>query len=142
MDLSQITFFLSGGTNNLSPSLSLGGSPSTKEVTSSINNLFSRVTKDESQNGGDRYRCIYVFNNTTATLTNCQAWATSGTASEITLGIESANDFQRVILGKIIEHQLFNLASLYLAKMIIHSFLEELLEGYIYLKNEYLKIGI
>lgn len=61
---------LSGGANNSSPALSLGGDPSAYPVSQiSLNNLFDDFTEEDSRIGKIDYRCIYAFNeNPTETL--------------------------------------------------------------------------
>lgn len=60
---SDISFVLSGGSNNANPYLSLGGDPSGYPITGTLNNLFDNVTMEESTAGNVDYRCIYVFND-------------------------------------------------------------------------------
>jgi len=57
----DISITLSGGADNSSPSLSLGGEPSIHPI--SGNRLFPDVTVEQSTTGLEDYRCIYVNNN-------------------------------------------------------------------------------
>lgn len=60
---SDITFVYSGGSNNLDPSKSIGGSPSINPINGTLNNLFSNVNREDSEEGFTDYRCFYIFNN-------------------------------------------------------------------------------
>lgn len=62
MTADKIGFFLSGGSSNADPSLSLGGGPSTYIVTSLANGLFEDASVATALSGLVDYRCIYVFN--------------------------------------------------------------------------------
>lgn len=65
----DIKFMLTGGTGNTNPNLSLGGEISSTElVSSSLHNLFDKVTGDESLAGDTEYRCFGI-KNSHATLT-------------------------------------------------------------------------
>jgi predicted phosphodiesterase len=60
---SDIKMFLTGGTTNTNPNLSLGGNISTKEVVTDIgNNLFRRITESEAGSGVTIYRCVAIKN--------------------------------------------------------------------------------
>jgi hypothetical protein len=60
---SDISFFLSGGSTNANPDLSLGGSPSSSPVAGNLNSLFRDVTPEEATAGSVEYRCFYVSNS-------------------------------------------------------------------------------
>ena len=51
--------YLSGGSSNADPALSLGGDVS---VTAMGSNLFGDITNRKAQLGGDEYRCVYLKN--------------------------------------------------------------------------------
>lgn len=97
----DISIVLSGGINNLDPSLSLGGYPSTKQIRDGlVNNLFADVTPDQTSTGYEDYRCFYVFNDSEDPVYNIEVWIESeveGGAS-IELGIEEADETQRITL--------------------------------------------
>jgi hypothetical protein len=61
----DIKFYLSGGSANANPALSLGGDMSSVEVTPST--LFDTTSSGEALSGRTDYRCVYV-KNTHATL--------------------------------------------------------------------------
>ncbi len=79
----DLLFFLSGGTSNTDPDLSLGGVISTTQVTdASDNNVFDDVTGDEASSGDTEYRGLYLKNNHgTITLQNSKLWFSSNTTS-------------------------------------------------------------
>ena len=84
----DIAFFLSGGTGNSNPNLSLGGSPSNTPVSGVLNSLFSDVTSEQASNGLVDYRCFYVYNESeTAYLYNATAYIQSQTNSGSTVQI-------------------------------------------------------
>ena len=57
----DISITLSGGVDNSSSDLSLGGEPSTHPIIA--NRLFPDVTVEQSTNGLEDYKCIYINNN-------------------------------------------------------------------------------
>lgn len=61
---------LSGGAANADPNASLGGAMSTTEIdfTTTLHNLFDKITGDQASAGHTDYRCLYVENKH-ATLT-------------------------------------------------------------------------
>jgi hypothetical protein len=59
----DITFVYSGGSNNIDPTKSIGGSPSINAINGTLNNLFSNINREDSEEGVTDYRCFYVFNN-------------------------------------------------------------------------------
>lgn len=65
INLSDIEFFLSGGSTNSDPNKSLGGAPSGFLVLGSANNLFSDLSSDEAVAGKTDYRCFYICNGST-----------------------------------------------------------------------------
>lgn len=99
---SDISLVLSGGTTNISPNSSLGGEPSSSPVaTNVINNLFDDVDSDETRDGGEDYRCLYVFNDGDTDIWNFKLWIyddfTEGSTIEI--GIEERDEVQRIIVS-------------------------------------------
>lgn len=58
----QLQFFLSGGSGNTNPNLSIGGAISNTPVVGILNNLFPDVTSSEASSGKTDYRCIYLRN--------------------------------------------------------------------------------
>lgn len=60
LDVSDISFVLSGGASNSNPLLSLGGDPSVTTVTTG---LFNNIDEDQTDSGYIDYRCIYIAND-------------------------------------------------------------------------------
>lgn len=59
----DIKMYLTGGSANVDPALSLGGNVSTKEVVSDIgNNVWRRITESEASSGVTIYRCVAIKN--------------------------------------------------------------------------------
>ena len=90
---SEIKFYLTGGSENSNPAASLGGAISSTEITSAaLNNIFDRVTGDESAAGDTEYRCIACKNTDGAIdLEYAVAWISANTPSEddtILIGVE------------------------------------------------------
>jgi len=77
----DLKFYLSGGSENSNPNLSLGGYCSTTEIPNNIlHNLFDKVTGDESAAGDTEYRAIYVKNtHGSITLENAYVWIKTNT---------------------------------------------------------------
>jgi hypothetical protein len=97
---SDITLVLSGGSVNINPDNSLGGDPSSSPITSALlNNLFSDVTADQSSDGYEDHRCIYVFNDGDTTVYNVQLWIAEdfneGDGS-VEIGVYSQDESQRI----------------------------------------------
>lgn len=59
----DIIYVYSGGTTNSDPDSSLGGDPSSHQISNGINNLFEDVEPEVVENGLTDYRCFYIFNN-------------------------------------------------------------------------------
>ena len=59
---SDLKYYLSGGTANTNPDLSLGGIISTTQVGTSLHGLFDKVTPEEASAGDIEYRAIFVKN--------------------------------------------------------------------------------
>lgn len=94
LSATDIKFYLSGGTSNTDPNLSLGGVISSTEIVDNIdNNLFDDVTGDESASGDVEYRCIYIKNtHTTITLQNAVVYISQETPGDdiIDIGLDPA----------------------------------------------------
>lgn len=71
----EIKFYLSGGSSNTNPFLSIGGSISNTEITNGLlNNLWSDVSETDSQNGVTDHRVIFVKNVSGAPLADMRAY--------------------------------------------------------------------
>jgi hypothetical protein len=104
---SDIKFYLSGGSSNTNPNLSLGGVISTTEITSGqLHNLFDVVGNTESVAGDVEYRCIYVKNtSSTFTLNTSYIDIKSNTTSpstsiDLSLGISAINGTEQTIVNE------------------------------------------
>ncbi len=68
---SDLSLVYSGSSTNNDPNLSLGGASSSFRVSSDvINNLFDDVQPEESLEGHEDYRCLYMFNDSEETAYN------------------------------------------------------------------------
>lgn len=98
--IDYINFYLSGGSNNNNPNLSLGGMPSKYAIAlSGTNNLFDNVTAEQAKNGNIEYRCFYIFNDSVDKyLYNCSTYLiqTGSEASNVELGIHQNNDVHKI----------------------------------------------
>lgn len=95
----QISVVLSGGSTNLEPSNSLGGSPSSAPIADGIlNNLFDDITPDQSENGHEDYRCVYFFNDGETPIYNVQIYIAEDFVGGATveLGTRETNETQRI----------------------------------------------
>ncbi len=93
---------LTGGSTNTNPDLSLGGDPSVQPLTGVLNNLFDNISEEEATAGRTDYRCLYVFNNSSADgMFNVKLYITSQTTggSDITVGIAQTSEIQRITIG-------------------------------------------
>lgn len=83
---SDILEFLSGGSGNSSTTASLGGNPSTTQITdNTTHNIWDVVSSAESSAGDTEYRCIYVKNeHDTLTLQSAKVWIQTNTPSSDT----------------------------------------------------------
>jgi hypothetical protein len=92
----NLKFYLSGGAGNTDPNASLGGTRSTTQVGSGLNNLFDDVTGDEATAGDTEYRCIYFRNedaNANGLMSPLKNWIdqlTSAAGDEIDIGLDPA----------------------------------------------------
>lgn len=98
---SDITVVLSGGTTNINVNDSLGGDPSAAPVvTSALNNLFADISSEESADGKEDYRCIYIFNDGDTPIYDLEVWIyedyTDGATMEI--GIKEQDESQRITI--------------------------------------------
>jgi hypothetical protein len=99
INLSDIEFFLSGGSSNSNPALSLGGAPSGFVILGTLNNLFSNVTSEQAESGRTDYRCFYVFNGSeTDSLLDSEIFLESQDAggSRAQIGVEKSTEVQRI----------------------------------------------
>lgn len=99
----EIGFFLSGGTNNIDPSQSIGGEISSNPVTGVLNNLFVDINKEDAAAGVVDYRCIYIYNESPSyssgkILYNAQIYLESelNSSSYVRIGISRKNELQRL----------------------------------------------
>lgn len=91
----DLVSYLSGGSSNTDPNLSLGGDMSTEPVSSTpLNNLFDNVSSGERTTGTVEYRCFYVKNDhPTEDLLNASIYVSKQTDSSTTavdIGLDSA----------------------------------------------------
>lgn len=92
---SDLKIYITGGINNTDTNLSLGGPTSTTEFVSGVlDNLFSRVTLDQSNLGITQYRCL-TFKNTHTSAKALKARViiesnSSSNDSEVRIGIGAA----------------------------------------------------
>ena len=84
----DLKFYLSGGSSNPDPLLSLGGAISSVQASS---NLLDDISTAESASGDTEYRAIFVKNtNSTDTAYSVKVWIASNTpsaATEIRIGL-------------------------------------------------------
>jgi hypothetical protein len=98
---SDLSLVYSGSTSNNDPNLSLGGESSSFRVSSDvINNLFDDVQPDESLEGHEDYRCLYMFNDSDETAYNITIWIADAedAGSTVEVGINGTDEFQRLIV--------------------------------------------
>lgn len=105
IQLSDIGFFLSGGSTNSNPSASLGGSPSGSVLQGSMNNLFSDIASEDATNGKTDYRCFYVFNKSEVDhLYDAEIYLESQVANgaTVSIGVQTSTEVQRIsIVGPV-----------------------------------------
>lgn len=103
MSLEFINFYLSGGSNNNNPNLSLGGLPSKYPLSSfGINNLFDNVTSEQAKIGNTEYRCFYIFNDSEDKhLYNSSIYAiqTTTEGAEVQIGVKLETDVQKILIN-------------------------------------------
>jgi hypothetical protein len=104
ISISDISFVLSGGVNNISPALSLGGYPSPIPISDTIPNLFSNVDAAQASSGISSYRCFYIFNDHPTdpmyevTLSS-RSLSTTNTPTTMLIGVLLRNEIQTVTLS-------------------------------------------
>lgn len=75
----DLKIYLSGGSTNVNPNVSLGGAISSTLMGT---NLFDDVASGEATSGDTEYRAVYVKNtNGSLTLSNAKVWIQSNTPS-------------------------------------------------------------
>lgn len=97
-------FLYSGGLNNADPAKSIGGSYSTNFILGNLNNLFSDISKDDSEIGVIDYRCFYIANDSeNDTLYNASIFVTSeyNSQSSVQIGISRESEVQVISLNSI-----------------------------------------
>jgi len=99
ISLSDIEFFLSGGSTNSNPNNSIGGAPSGFLVLGSANNLFSDISSENATAGRTDYRCFYVSNgSSTETLYDAEVYFEEQSAggSTVYLGVRNSTEIQKI----------------------------------------------
>ena len=99
ISLSDIEFFLSGGSSNSNSMFSIGGLPSGFVILGTLNNLFPNITSEQAESGRTDYRCFYVFNGSeTDSLFDSQISLESQDAggSNVQIGVERSTEIQRL----------------------------------------------
>ncbi len=99
--MANIVLNLSGGTTNITPSLSIGGARSTQSgaiidtSNTTLNNLWDDISKVENINGVIDYRCVYVYNNTATSgqiYANGAAYISGSALATFALGFVAAKN--------------------------------------------------
>jgi len=72
MSSNRLKLFLSGGKENYSPNLSLGGLRSKIEIGTGKNNLFDDVPLVDARAGKIDFRCLFIKNTSESTANNCR----------------------------------------------------------------------
>lgn len=92
--ITDLKFFLSGGSGNSDPDASLGGDKSSQEIASNVlSNLFDEVSGDEHTEGDIEFRCLFVKNDSAETAYNVKFWIENNTTSEedtLNIGLDLA----------------------------------------------------
>lgn len=105
ISLSDIEFFLSGGSTNSNPNNSIGGAPSGFLVLGSANNLFSDISSENATAGRTDYRCFYVSNGSaTETLYDAEIYfkEQSPGGSTVSMGVQNSTEIQKIsIVGPV-----------------------------------------
>lgn len=91
----DLVAYLSGGSSNTDPNLSLGDEISSTGVSlTPLNNLFDNVSSAERASGTVEYRCFYVKNeHSTEELQNTSVFIskqTDSTTTSVSIGLDSA----------------------------------------------------
>lgn len=98
----DISVVLSGGSSNIDPNASLGGDPSSAPISSgSLNNLFGDLSSDDTNDGKEDYRCVYIFNDGDTPVYEMQVWLSNEVenGASIELGIEERDEIQRLTIS-------------------------------------------
>lgn len=98
----DISVVLSGGTTNINPNLSLGGEPSSSPVVDgSLNNLFGDISADQSEEGTEDYRCIYIFNDGDAEVFDLEIYISENFegGATVEIGARLQNETQRITIS-------------------------------------------
>jgi len=98
----DISITLSGGSENTSYDLSLGGEPSGYPITNE--RLFPDVSIEDASSGKEEYKCIYINNNSfEATLYDAKLFAEYKTTSDVSieLGFIEINERQTITVTSI-----------------------------------------
>jgi alpha-tubulin suppressor-like RCC1 family protein len=96
---SDIIYLFSGGPANTIPSKSLGGSPSSYEVSISINNLFDDFPIDKTTETTENYRCVYVYNKSSSeTFKNAKIYLDGilDNPNQLQIGMRINNEIQKL----------------------------------------------
>jgi hypothetical protein len=102
ISVSDIEFFLSGGSTNSNPNNSIGGLPSGFLVLGSANNLFSDLSSETVTAGRTDYRCFYIANgNSTESLRNVEIFFSSQSSggSSVQMGVQTSTEIQRISIA-------------------------------------------
>jgi len=99
----DLKIYLSGGSANSDPLLSLGGARSSTAVT--LSTLFDTVSGAESTAGDIEYRCVYVRNEAAQTLYSAVVWLSAnasnpGVAMAIGLGTSALSGTEQTVGGE------------------------------------------
>jgi len=98
----DISITLSGGSENTSYDLSLGGEPSNYPITNE--RLFPDVSVEEASLGKEEYKCIYINNNSfEATLYEAKLFTEYKTTSDVSieLGFIEINERQTIVITSV-----------------------------------------
>lgn len=113
ININDINFVYSGGSNNLDPSKSIGGLPSINSINLASNNLFGIVKREQAQEGFTDYRCFYIFNdNESDSIYNANVYFKSQTqgSSYCQIGLAKATDVQVISLSSFPSSGFFKLS--------------------------------
>ena len=107
---SDLQLRLSGGATNSDATASLGGVLSSQAVSSTtLHNVFDKITGDESNAGDTEYRIVYVRNGGSQTAENVRVYLSgnydsgvqpSGLANDISIGVSTAKNTAASTLDK------------------------------------------
>lgn len=99
---SDISVVLSGGTINISPNDSLGGDPSsTPFTTNTVNNMFDDISPEQSRDGYEDYRCLYIFNDGELPIYSAKIWVEEefSDGASVLLGLDLKDEIQRITIS-------------------------------------------